>query len=249
MRLTDSNKDEAFLYLDNVSVVYNKGTINEVYALKNCDLKIKKGELVFVVGSNGSGKSTLLNAISKGYVTSGKIYLDGKQLNGIPEYVRANEITKVEQNLDNAVVNEFSIEDNFLLAMIKGNKLSFSTAKNRIRKKQIIESLAKLDMGLENRLNHLASNLSGGQKQALALAMALYANKPKLLLFDEPTSSTDERISKLIETMIFNSVIEDKITALWVTHNIEQTQKNKSRIIKLIDGSIQIDINHKKHKY
>ena len=111
------------LRLENVWKVFDQGTINQKVALKGVDLNIKDGEFVTVIGGNGAGKSTLLNAVAGTWpVTKGRIFIDGKDVTGIPDYKRASMIGRVFQDPMLGTASEMQLEENLALAYRRGKK-------------------------------------------------------------------------------------------------------------------------------
>ena len=149
--------------------VFNPNTINENKVFENFNIEIKKGDFITIIGSNGAGKSTLLNLVSGNIkVDLGKIILDGKE-----EYVRAKDIGRVYQNPTMGVSPNMTILENLALADNKGHKYGLTFGINKKRIAYYKELLVSLDLGLENKLYNKVNLLSGGQRQALTLVMAV----------------------------------------------------------------------------
>src|SRR5574344_2057008 len=181
------------LKLFNVSKTFNPGTITEKVALRNINLQLDDGDFVTVIGGNGAGKSTLLNLIAGvHYTDTGSIFLDGMDLTGKPEYVRAKFLGRVFQDPMMGTAANMEIEENLAMAMRRGKKRGLSWHIKNDERKLYKEKLALLDLGLENRMNAKVGLLSGGQRQALTLLMATL-QKPKLLLLDEHTAALDPK--------------------------------------------------------
>lgn len=238
MRLQDRNSSFEYLRLDRVSVVFCPRTQNELHALNNCSFSAGEGELTFILGSNGSGKTTLLKAITSACEYTGTITLDGMRLGGAPQHELSKQISRVTQDLAMALVQDMTVEENFILAGLRTSGSRLRLARSSMRKRNARESLATLGLGFEDRMGHLAGDLSGGQRQALALAMALFNNPPKLLLLDEPTASTDPRMTKVVERLVLSKRGPERITTLWVTHDPNQALRHADRLIILRAGHV-----------
>lgn len=235
------------LELQNVSVVFNHGTINEKEALSSVNLKLDKGDFVTIIGSNGAGKSTLFQAISGAVpIAQGKIILNGQDLTTMPEYKRSRMIGRLFQDPLKGTAPSMTIEENLSLASQRGKHFSLSLFSHK-QKQEMKDALATLHLGLEERLNSKVGTLSGGQRQALTLLMATYVT-PELLLLDEHTAALDPKTSEKVMSITSEIVKEHHITTLMITHNMEDALKygNKTMIMK--DGQIIALIADKERK-
>lgn len=228
--------------LQNISKVFNKGKVNEVIALNNVSLTIKKEDFAVVVGANGSGKTTLLNIIAGAEMsTSGKILLSDTDVSRLPEYKRSRWIARVFQNPLSGTADELSILDNFRLAAIRTTKKKLWIGVNDAFKKRVQDQIAGLGMGLENKLEQAIGTLSGGQRQALTLLMSVMDNS-QILLLDEPTAALDPRSASLILETANNLIKQYHLTAILITHNLKEAQKYGNRLIQMSEGKIRRDI-------
>ncbi|HOO33287.1 MAG TPA: ATP-binding cassette domain-containing protein [Thermotogota bacterium] len=220
------------LKLENITVVYNPGQDNEKVALKEVNLTANKRDFVVIVGSNGAGKSTLLNVIlGKLTPTGGTYSLKEKNISKPSISKMANMIGRVYQNPNSGVFSNLSIRENLKIASKKGRRgLTFSKIKP-----EAITLLKELNMGLENRMNTIVGELSGGQKQALAMVMAVITN-PEVLLLDEHTASLDpksaERVMEL--TKMINEEMD--VTILMITHNMKFAEDYGNRKVQIREG-------------
>ncbi len=179
------------LELVKLNKTFLKGTPNEHCALQNLSLSLLDGEFVTVIGSNGAGKSTLFNAIAGSFFCdSGAILLDGKDITYQKEHKRAREIARIFQNPAMGTAPDLTIEENLALAYSKSTKGIFSKALGKRDIALFQERLARLGMGLEDRMKTKIGLLSGGQRQAVTLLMATIIT-PKLILLDEHTAALD----------------------------------------------------------
>ena len=225
--------------------VFNTNTINENKVFDNFNVDIKKGEFVTIIGSNGAGKSTLLNLISGNIsVDSGLILLDGKDVSHKDEFKRAKQIGRVYQNPSLGVSPNMTILENLSLADNKGKRFGLSSGVNKKRIPYYEELLKELDLGLEDKLYNKVNLLSGGQRQALSMLIAVMS-KPKLLLLDEHTAALDPKTSLKIMEITEKIVKDTNITTMMVTHNLKQAIKTGNRLIMMHRGKILIDVKGK----
>ena len=242
------------LELKNIGITFHAGTPDENIALKNINLKINKGDFITVIGSNGAGKSTLYNIISGTLTpTTGQIFLDmpevegsegagaQKEITGDPEYKRAAYIGRIFQNPLLGTAGKMSLEDNMMICSKKGwHGLKISL--NKKKREEFKEQLKALDMGLEERLNDNVELLSGGQRQALTLLMAVLS-KPAILLLDEHTAALDPSNAALIMKLTKKFAEEYNLTVMMITHNMQQALDYGNRILMMDGGEIIMDIS------
>lgn len=225
---------------------FNVGRPNEVAALQDINLHIAAAEFLILVGSNGSGKSTLLNLIAGNiFPASGEIKIAGQNVNKLPEYKRSQWIARVFQNPLLGTAPELSIVENFRLAALRTSSKRLKIGLNANFKMEISERVAMLGLGLENKLQQAMGSLSGGQRQALSLLMAVMADI-KVLLLDEPTAALDPRSAKIVLETADKLIKDYSITAIMVTHNLKDAHQYGSRIIQLHNGEILRDITKDK---
>jgi putative ABC transport system ATP-binding protein len=142
------------LRLEAVSHVFHRGTPSEVRALDCVDLGLERGSFTVVLGTNGSGKSSLLNVIAGSLaLTEGRVYLDGLEVTGWPEQRRALRISRVFQNPFTGTASELSVAENLALASRRGGRRRLRRALNRDQRRVLREAVARLGMGLEDRLD------------------------------------------------------------------------------------------------
>ncbi|RLE54344.1 MAG: ABC transporter ATP-binding protein [Candidatus Methanomethylicota archaeon] len=217
--------------LNDVHKIYAMGRV-KVEALRGVFLKIESGDMVAVVGPSGSGKTTLLNIIGLlDRPTKGKIYINGVDVEGLNENSRA----RLRLNYLGFIFQMFhlvpwlnALENVELPLMIAGIPRS-------VRIKRALECLRLV--GLEDRVNHRPSELSGGEQQRVAIARAI-ANRPKIILADEPTGNLDSATGLSIVTLLKKLNEELKTTVIMVTHNMD-VAKLTNRIFYIRDGVIE----------
>jgi len=228
--------------LDNISKTFNKGEANEVAALKSISLEIKEREFVVLVGGNGSGKSTLLNTIAgRVLADSGKIFLDDIDITKLKEHKRSKWIARIFQDPLTGTAPDLSILENFRLASLRTQKKNLSIGTGKKFQEEVKEKISQLGLGLETRLNRPMNSLSGGQRQALTLVMAIMS-EAKIILLDEPSSALDPKTAVLMMESAQKIIRDYGLTAVLVTHNIKDALLYGDRIIHVHDGSIARDI-------
>ena len=237
------------LKLENISLTFNPGTVNEKKALSGLSLHLPEGDFVTILGSNGAGKSTLFNTIAGTYIPdSGKVYLDGKDITQLPDYKRSKEIGRLFQDPLKGTAPNMTIEENLALAYLRANhtKSPFSMV-SKADRAEFRERLAMLNLGLEDRMNTSVGLLSGGQRQALTLLMATLVT-PKILLLDEHTAALDPGTAEIVLELTKKIVAENNITCLMITHNLASSLAIGNRTIMMADGRIVLDIGGEERK-
>lgn len=228
--------------LENVNVIFNQGTNLEKVALKNINLNIQKNEFLTVIGGNGAGKSTLLSVITgTTEVTSGKVSFDGVNVNKWSAEKRANLIARVFQDPLKGTCGSLNIEENLALAYRRGQSRGLSLAINASARAFFKTHLEKLKLGLENRMKTHINLLSGGQRQAISLIMAVLSPM-KILLLDEHTAALDPRTAAFIVELTRDIVAEKNLTTLMITHSMHQALEVGTRTIMMHEGAIVYDV-------
>ena len=162
------------LRIENVCKTFNAGTVNVKKALRGLNLTLNPGDFVTVIGGNGAGKSTMLNSVAGVFgVDSGKILIDGIDVTHLPEYKRAKYIGRVFQDPMMGTAATMQIEENLALAARRGKPRTLRGGITKAERENYREQLKILDLGLEDRMTAKVGLLSGGQRQALTLLMAM----------------------------------------------------------------------------
>ncbi len=223
---------------ENLVKIYKTDEI-EVVALQGLDLEIKKGELMAIVGNSGSGKSTLLNMLGGlDKPSAGSLFVDGKNLlkfsdKDYMDYKR-NTVGFVWQNNARNLIPYLTAVQNVEMPMLlKGTKARRKKAESLLEK-----------VGLGERKNSRLDQMSGGEQQRVAIAIAL-ANDPKLLLADEPTGSVDTKTSRVILDIFKELNRTEGITIVIVTHDVKLA-RNIDRVVAIRDGRTSSEIIRKK---
>jgi len=229
----ENAKDGYMILADNLVKIYKTSEL-EVMALQGLDLTVKEGELLAVVGNSGSGKSTFLNMLGGlDQPSAGKLFVDGKNLftmteKELVEYKR-DTVGFVWQNNARNLLPYMSALENVMTPM------RFTSEKKR--KERALELLDLV--GMSAKKNSRLSQLSGGEQQRIAIAIAL-ANHPRLLLADEPTGSVDRQTADYIIDVFNRLNREWGQTILIVTHDVELA-KRVPRVVAIRDGKISTE--------
>lgn len=236
------------LEIQNIHKTFNKGTVNEKRALNGVDLELNEGDFVTIIGGNGAGKSTLLNSICGVFpVDSGRIIIDGSDVTRLPEHKRAKFLGRVFQDPMMGTAADMWIEENMSLAYRRGQSRGLKWAITGKERKMYKELLSHLGLGLEDRLSSKVGLLSGGQRQALTLLMAVM-RKPKLLLLDEHTAALDPKTAENVLRLSEKFINEDNLTAMMITHNMKDAITHGNRLIMMHEGRIIYDVSGEEKK-
>ena len=212
-------------------------------------LQVKKGEIHALLGENGAGKSTLMNSIAGVVeIDKGDIVLDGNSIRKASVAARSKDISRVFQDPRMGTATNLTVEENMAIAYRRGKKRSFFKKSITEAERQLFkDKLSELGLGLENRMKTDAAFLSGGQRQALTLAMATLV-RPKILLLDEHTAALDPKTSDMVMQLTKKVVEEEKLTTLMITHNMEHAIEYGNRLVMLYHGKIVVDVRGEEKK-
>lgn len=199
--------------------------------LSNINLTISDNEIVAIIGKSGCGKSTLLRCISRlENITKGSIYIDNEDINNIKDYYK--KVGMVFQSFN--LFENLNVLDNLILAPVK---LKLMTKDEAIKKaKKYLK-----DINLLNKINEYPKKLSGGEKQRVAIIRALMEN-PKIILFDEPTSSLDPQMTQEVLELM-KKLSNLNITIIVVSHEINFIKEFAQRIIYIDNKKVISDAN------
>ena len=227
---------------------FNIGTINEKKVLNDLSLTINDGDFITVIGGNGAGKSTMLNTIAGVYkVDGGRILLDGQDITYKSETDRAQYIGRVFQDPMMGTAPTMMIEENLAMAYRRTKKRGLGWGISAKEREIYRQALAQLGLGLEDRMSTKVGLLSGRQRQAVTLLMATL-QKPKLLLLDEHTAALDPATSAKVLELSDKIIKENNLTALMVTHNMQNAIDYGNRLVMMNGGRIILDISGEEKK-
>jgi putative ABC transport system ATP-binding protein len=221
----------ARLYAEKIQVIVPERSTNILF---ETTVKFQAEEFVVVLGHNGSGKSTLIKVLSGEIKPSfGRVLIDDTEMHNMPSSRRAQEIITLAQKADDRLFLDLTLEENIILwesRFPKQKQLSFE---------QIMALTIAPKRFLLLRKQQLR-NLSGGEKQSILLSLAL-AHPPKILFLDEHTASLDPKASREIMAATNIAILDNKITTIMVTHNLEDALNYGNRLIIMNEGKLVVD--------
>ncbi len=221
---------------------FNIGTINEKQIFSDLNLTINDGDFITVIGGNGAGKSTMLNLIAGVHkADGGRIFLDDEDLTYQSETQRAKYIGRVFQDPMMGTAPSMMIEENLAMAYRRTKRRTLVWGISQKERDMYRESLSQLGLGLEDRMKTRVGLLSGGQRQAVTLLMATL-QKPRLLLLDEHTAALDPATSAKVLSLSDKIIHDHNLTALMVTHNMQDAITYGNRLIMMDKGKVILDI-------
>ena len=177
----------------------------------------------------------------------GRIFIGGKDVTSLPEYKRAKYLGRVFQDPMTGTAANMQIEENLALAARRGSSRGLRWEVTKKEREEYRALLTSLDLGLEDRLTAKVGLLSGGQRQAVTLVMATLV-KPKLLLLDEHTAALDPKTAAKVLEITDKVIKENNLTAIMVTHNMNDAIKHGNRLIMMNDGKIIFDVSGEEKK-
>jgi putative ABC transport system ATP-binding protein len=221
---------ETVIQIEKLVKTYQLGKVS-IPALRGISFDVAKGEFLVVMGPSGSGKTTLLNligAIDK--PTSGAVFIDGKDITTLGE----GELTKLRRHKIGFIFQFYNLIP--ALTALENVELPLLTA--GVSRKDTSQRASELleTVGLTERVNHFPDELSGGEQQRVAIARAL-ANKPSVILADEPTGDLDTKTSMEVVQILHDSSKKESATVIVVTHDPLVAEK-ADRILQMRDGNI-----------
>ena len=233
--------NKPILELKDVKTIVNKGTSNETTILKGINLKINEGDFITIVGTNGAGKSTLFNVIGGNLRADfGEIVHNGHDITKTTEEQRTTFLARVFQDPKLGTAPRMTVAENLLLATKRGERRHLTLRKLKENMARFTKLAATMNNGLENRMATATGALSGGQRQALSFLMATL-KRPDILLLDEHTAALDPHTSQNLLHATNERITQDHLTALMITHHLEDALTYGNRLIVLKDGQIKAD--------
>lgn len=233
----------AIVELKNATKIVNTGIEEEKVILNDVSLDIFEHDFITILGGNGAGKSTLFNVIAGTLpLTSGSIYILGENVTSYSPEKRAKYLSRVFQDPKMGTAPRMTVAENLLIAKFRGEKRRLVSRRLSHYRKEFQETIDKIGNGLEKHLDTPIEFLSGGQRQALSLLMATL-KRPELLLLDEHTAALDPKTSVALMSLTEEFVNRDQLTALMITHHMEDALKYGNRLIVMKDGQIIQDLH------
>lgn len=233
------------LNVKDLHLTFNQCTPIENRALRGLSLTMEKGEFITVIGSNGAGKSSFLNTISGDYgPDSGSIQIGGHDVTRQKTSERAGRVARVFQDPLAGTCEGLTVEENMVLAMMRGQRRGLRFALNTKRRDFLREQLSALHLGLEKRLGDRMGLLSGGQRQAVSLLIASLTTSD-ILLLDEHTAALDPKAAADVLALTETLVKANQLTTLMVTHSMRQALDYGTRTIMLHEGRVILDVQGK----
>ncbi|MEG0767136.1 MAG: ATP-binding cassette domain-containing protein [Clostridia bacterium] len=241
MQTTQTLEKDAFLALRGLTKTYHVSATQHTTIFDGLNLFIAEHAYVTLIGGNGSGKSSLFNLIC-GTVApdSGTVWLGGQDLTHVREHVRAARIGRVFQDPQSGTCPSMTVLENLAVADNKGQRYDLRRGVNSARIALYRDELAQLGLGLEDKLQQPVCQLSGGQRQVIALLMATLV-RPDLLLLDEHTAALDPKTGDMVMQATERIVREKKITTLMITHNMPYAMQYGDRLLMLAKGRMILD--------
>ncbi len=232
----------AIVELKNATKIVDIGVEEEKIILNDVSLDIFEHDFITILGGNGAGKSTLFNVIAGTLpLTSGDIYILGENVTSFSPEKRAKYLSRVFQDPKMGTAPRMTVAENLLIAKFRGEKRRLVPRRLKRYRKEFQEIIEKIGNGLEKHLDTPIEFLSGGQRQALSLLMATL-KRPELLLLDEHTAALDPKTSVALMELTDDFVQRDQLTALMITHHMEDALKYGNRLIVMKEGQIIQDL-------
>lgn len=233
----------AVVELKNATKVVNNGLGEEKIILNDVNLEIHEHDFITILGGNGAGKSTLFNTIAGTLeLTSGTVRIMGEDVTKLGPEKRAKYLSRVFQDPKMGTAPRMTVAENLLIAKYRGEKRGLAPRRLAAHKEEFQATIEKVGNGIDKHLDTAVELLSGGQRQALSLLMATI-KRPELLLLDEHTAALDPKTSVSLMNLTDEFVTKDKLTALMITHHMEDALKYGNRLIVMKEGRIIQDLN------
>ena len=237
------------LELKNIVQIYQGGTVNETCLFDGFSLSIPDRQFVCVVGSNGSGKTSLLNIICGSIpIDDGEILIGGKSITRMPEHRRHRRIGRVYQDPARGTCPSMTILENMSMADNKGKPFNLMPCVNRKKTEEYRAMLSQLGLGLEDKMGVKVGNLSGGQRQAMALLMSTMT-PIEFLILDEHTAALDPKTAEIIMQLTGKIVAAKQLTTIMVTHNLRYAVEYGDRLLMMHQGRAELDLAGEARKH
>ena len=237
------------LELKNIVKIYQGGTVNETCLFDGFSLSIPDRQFVCVVGSNGSGKTSLLNIICGSIpIDDGEILIGGENITRMPEHRRHRRIGRVYQDPARGTCPSMTILENMSMADNKGKPFNLMPCVNRRKTEEYRAMLSQLGLGLEDKMGVKVGNLSGGQRQAMALLMSTMT-PIEFLILDEHTAALDPKTAEIIMQLTGKIVAAKQLTTIMVTHNLRYAVEYGDRLLMMHQGRAELDLAGEARKH
>lgn len=234
---------KAIVELKNARVVVNNGLEQERLILDDVSLTIYEQDFITILGGNGAGKSTLFNVIAGTLpLTGGTVSILGEDVTQWPAEKRAKYLARVFQDPKMGTAPRMTVAENLLIANYRGQSRGLTPRRLPAYLKEFEAILSRIGNGLEKHIGTPAGLLSGGQRQALSLLMATI-KEPELLLLDEHTAALDPKTSQSLMALTESLIADQQLTALMVTHQMEDALNYGNRLIVMKDGKVIQDLS------
>ena len=231
--------DMVKIELKNISFAYQLGHDSFVSVLHDLNLNAESGEIIGLIGKNGCGKTTLLN------ILKGKLIPEKGEIDVISEnktIIQRHYIPLVSQTVDSNLFPSLTVYENFCIVKNKHNMLRFYNSKSL--HKYCYDLLCSANMNLEAKIDEQVRFLSGGQKQAISILLALEYDYP-ILLMDEPTASLDPFVSENVIQLAKLEISKRNGILFLVSHNLQDIIKYTTKIFVLSNGQVKPLDNYK----
>lgn len=215
--------------------------------LNRINYQVQPGDFIIILGSNGSGKSSLMKLIDRRFQpTQGQIFLNGKSVNNYHRSLFSKKVTTLTQNCHDSLFPSLTVFENYLLVKQRHESTLFGFRHHKERA-LLADHLQEFNINLVNKLDQVVDQLSGGEKQALALALSvLYP--PEILLLDEHTSALDPKSADQLMLITHRIVTTHQITCILTTHDLDIAMQYGNRVLALKHGQIYQTFDHERKK-
>lgn len=222
---------------------FTRGSGELVQALRTVSLSVPASQYVTVIGPNGAGKSTLINVMAGSVMPQeGDVFIGQRKVTRMPDFTRSRWVSRVFQDPTRGTCDGLSVKENLSLALMRGRtRLPWRLAVDHRRNHRFREVLAEYGRNLEYRMEQEAGRLSGGQRQLLAVIMAVI-QRPGVLLLDEHTSALDPHIGEFVMRNTDQLVRSQGLTTIMVTHNMRYAAEFGDRLLVMSHGRVVDDI-------